>query len=140
MRCRKCYVDKHNDQFYCNRRICIDCKKMLDSHRLRHPISRLKRMYATMKLSAKRRKIRRPTFSFNSFKKRAYNNWYQETYTARRDSLFDPFLVPSVDRIDNSRWYVFNNMQLMWRHDNRVKNNSDPDYNEKGEYAPDLPF
>ena len=55
----------------------------------------------------------------------ANNKQYEELFEKWVQSGYDALLVPTVDRIDNTRGYTLDNMQILTRSDNISKGNKE---------------
>ena len=82
-------------------------------------------MYSRMKRSAKKRGHNLPNFSKDEFIDWAYKNNFEKLYQDWVNSGFKKDKSPSVNRLDNYKSYVFNNLELVTWYENNQKGNID---------------
>ena len=80
-----------------------------------------KDMYVQMRGRQRRKHSAELLFSYNDFCEWLNTQPFEELYEAYEVSRFDKNLAPSVDRIDDSKNYHFENMQLLTSADNSQK-------------------
>lgn len=88
--------------------------------RIRTPRGLLRRIYAQQKSNSKTRKHNPPTYNIDDFIEWALNleNFFS-IYSAWWLSNYKKELRPSFDRLDNTKGYSFNNIQLVtWQENN----------------------
>ena len=132
-KCTKCKIEKTFYKFSKVVRwldwLSSQCKKCLceKQNKYKRTIPWLvTAIYSKQRISSKRRWHNMPNYTRielekwiikqNNFKK-LYDNWV--------NSWYSKMIVPSVDRIDDYKWYSFDNIQLMTWKENKDKSHKD---------------
>jgi len=113
--CPVCKVEKTRGEFPSDRvTLCKKCYSKKDKEYKRSLVGHLTKVYSNQKTSSRRRGHPLPNYSLKEFREWALNNpKYVELWEAWEDSNFDRDLAPSFDRLDDSKPYTFDNMQIV---------------------------
>ena len=131
--CSKCKIYKELKSFWKDSRdknwIRCTCKDCVNKSHLKYKRTipwLASWIYSTQLRNCRTRKCDKPTYSNEELKEwlreqdsleLLYNNWVE--------SWFNPRLTPSIDRIDDYKWYSFDNIQLMTWDENNKKAHKD---------------
>jgi hypothetical protein len=91
------------------------CKKCLYTSQRKRPENKINELFKRMERSSK---VRNHDFSikYEDFKKWIIDNGFNELFNKWVESGFKKELAPSVDRIDTTKPYAFDNMRLVtWK-------------------------
>lgn len=118
---------KYNKGYLGTRSICKCCKYLLDVERFRTHKGIIHRIYGNQIKSSKKRGHKLPTYSKNELYAwlitsdmwhQIYNNWVNNNYNLD--------LTPSIDRLDDSIGYSFDNIQVTTWYFNNIKGRTAP--------------
>lgn len=121
-KCKKCWKSKDLKMFPKWRSWCKECrsKRQMEYFRTKHWV--IVSIYNRMRSCSRKRWHQLPNFSWTEFKHRVNTQCvFEELYKLREESNFSKEKTPSVDRIDDSKSYSFENMRLTSREVNKKK-------------------
>lgn len=128
-KCTECKIEKSLENFYRDRRketgyhvFCKDCRLSKTKRHLRTKLGFLRNVYNCQKSSSKVRGHNPPEYSFIELSDwvKSQSN-FEKLWTNWVNSGYQKLMRPSVDRINDSIGYKFNNIQLMTWEENRNK-------------------
>ena len=83
-------------------------------------------MFAHQKYSSKKRNHLPPTYTKQELSDWLFNDWvFDLLYTNWCNLGYEKSIKPSIDRLDDSKGYSFDNIQLMTWEENRAKGHKD---------------
>ena len=131
-KCSSCKQEKSLDKFYKNKNTtsgrgnqCKDCYVEGSLRRYRTEVGLAKKMYASQLSSSKERRHDKPTYTEEEL-----YVWllaqpdFKKLFKVWKDSGWKKDLVPSGDRLNDSRGYSFDNLQLVTWYENEAKANN----------------
>lgn len=130
--CTKCGGDKpinkyrkRNDRKSGYRSSCIDCDKLKNKKWYRTKIGVIRSIYNGQKYSCKKRGHKPPQYTYNELEKYLLDNTlFNNLYDQWVSSGYHNRVKPSVDRLDDSKSYTFDNIQITTWDENRAKTHS----------------
>jgi len=129
--CTKCWQEKTLDSFWPDKQNtlrynkaswCKECNNIRVKNKSKTKIGLLTKIYSKQKTISKIRNHQPPTYT-----KIELSEWFwkqinaNEIYKTRKESWYLKELIPSVDRLDNNKWYSLNNIQLLTWKENESK-------------------
>ncbi len=150
--CYSCKTEKSTIEFHTNKakkdglnHACKTC--VIDNARSKTQLPY--RIYNNQVLHSKSRGHPPPSYTYEEFKQWVLSNpLYDSMYQAYQDSDYDKNLVPSVDRLDASKHYTFDNIELVtWEENMRrhgehtvtIMGNPVLVFSKYGEYVAEFP-
>lgn len=125
-KCTVCNQTKPDSAYLEGRDKCRQCRSTEHRDRLRTKEGVLKRIYASQKTNSKRRSHPAPEYTLQELISRFIDDeHYNELYDKWVEDGYSKLMKPSLDRIDDSKHYSFDNIQFMTWVDNKDKAHSD---------------
>ena len=130
-KCKKCWVESDNfrkdkgkkDWLHSWCKVCT-ILIMQEYHRTKKWLST--KIYWQQRNSSKTRWHSMPKYSSQNFRKWLLSqDNFEELYNNRVKSWYKNKLAPSVDRLNDNKWYYFDNIQLMTWWENKNKAHQD---------------
>ena len=117
--CSKCKLNKEVSEYNLHSKkkgipkpYCKSCQKIYDDWYMKSYNGLITTLFKSMKSSTNRRGHSKPTFTKEDFRDWLSKNNYEALYNDWAKSGFDRYKRPSVDRLDDTKTYIFENMQL----------------------------
>lgn len=120
----KCEQNKENsrlrsnrDNQYCSK--CRRCESIYITKRNRTAKGLITRIYSNQKLSCRQRGHGEPKYTLSELREYLLNNdTYMFLHSRWVDSGYEFLMSPSIDRLDNSKTYSFDNIQVVTAREN----------------------
>jgi hypothetical protein len=127
-RCRNCNIDKSLNNFSKDKSqkdglqfYCKSCRSNINQNSYRKLIPSLKYKYKRMRQNSVNRKHNPPEFTYDELYEYAISNGYIELHQNWIDNEYDKKLNPSFDRLDNTKGYSFDNIELVTWEENYLR-------------------
>ena len=135
--CTKCEIEKSIDKFYTNNHKskkdktnshCKSCENERVLNRSRTKAGVISTIYSSQRASSRERNHKEPTYSLIELKEWLMSDWlFDLLYNNWKNCGYLKDMKPSLDRLDDSKGYSFDNIQAVSFLENRMKAN----YNAK---------
>jgi len=130
--CKRCRKEKEISEFWKDKRLkdglniyCKECMKKFSEEYYHTEKGLISYMYKHIKQNSKKRKHKLPNFSKKELIKWLYKNKFKKLFNQWKKSGFNKWLVPSIDRLDDSKPYTFDNIRLVTWAENYKKSRKD---------------
>jgi len=105
---------------------CRNCRKLKHIQYDRTKVGLLNKIYNNQKLRTTRRNYPLPTYTREELKEWLFSqDLFHELYDKWVESNYDRWLIPSIDRIDDYKYYSLDNIQITTWKENDFKHRMD---------------
>lgn len=130
-KCTKCWVESNNfspckknkDGLYSQ---CRDCKNIATKSYSRTKDGLVTSIYSHQRRNSRMRWDSIPNYTLQELREWVFSqNNFEELYISWKESKYDKQIIPSIDRIDDYRWYSFDNIRQVTWEENRKRSYED---------------
>lgn len=126
-KCTKCWIK--TDNFSPDKRCkdwltswCGDCQNNTMKQYVKTKEWLSSKIYSRQKTRSRIRNHKMPSYSLKQLRHWLFSQEkFEVLYNNRVESNYDKMLIPSIDRLDDYKWYSFNNIQLLTWSENKAK-------------------
>lgn len=124
--CTTCGIEKKINMFAENRHECRACRSKKNKERLQTEDGVIRRIYGSQKTHSRSRGHNPPSYSIYELTEWLYTKTdYKKLYTEYKKSGYKKQIKPSIDRLNDTKGYSLDNIQLLTWQENKNKGHRD---------------